>query len=290
MKKRGWLIVNGFLKSAKFDEIYAILNQSATCKNIDLQVLSSCEIVAPVGDPFARSDRPDFVLFWDKDVHLAAAIESAGIPVFNSASAIYACDDKAQTAQRLVAAGVPHPTTIIAPKAFEVTGYSDLSFYYAARRILGLPMIIKECFGSFGAQVYLAETDEEAERIIKSIGAKPFIMQRFIAESRGRDVRVNVVGGKVIAGMERVNPSDFRSNVTGGGKARAYSPTDEEKSVALAACSALGTDFAGVDVLFGKDGAIVCEVNSNPHFRSTLDCTGVNLADYIIDYIAGKIK
>jgi glutathione synthase/RimK-type ligase-like ATP-grasp enzyme len=85
------------------------------------------------------------------------------------------------------------------------------------------------------------------------------------------------------------NEKDFRSNISGGGKAKPYTPTADEKRVAIEACKAVGADFAGVDILFSKNGPIVCEINSNPHFKSTLDCTGVDLSGYILEHIGRKL-
>ena len=150
-------------------------------------------------------------------------------------------------------------------------------------------MVIKEAYGSFGAQVYLASDKQTAQNIIAKIDWKPFIMQEYISESYGRDIRVNVVGGKVVCAMKRENDKDFRSNITGGGKASRVSLTKEQETLALSACQAVGADFAGVDILLGKDTSLVCEVNTNPHFRSTLDCTGVDLSEYIMRYILERI-
>ena len=116
-------------------------------------------------------------------------------------------------------------------------------------------------------------------------------MQKFVKSSRGRDIRVNVVGGKVVCAMERHSENgDFRSNVTLGGSAKACSLSKEQKDIAARACRALGLDFAGVDVLFGENGPLICEVNSNPHFKSTLDATGIDLAGVIMKYIKAKLQ
>lgn len=285
---KAWLIVNGFIDAGKFRELYEYLSRAASHRGIELEIKSSASLAGVVGEVIAI-DRPDAVLFWDKDIHLARVLEKEGLRLYNSASAIEICDSKALTALRL-SDKVSIPRTVIAPKTFEGIGYTSLDFLENATRVLGLPMIIKESYGSFGAQVYLARTFDEAIEIVRCIGHKEFIMQEFIAESSGRDVRVNVVGGRVVSVMERYNDADFRSNITNGGKMRSIVITDEIEEIAIKATEAIGLDFAGVDVLFGKDGPIVCEVNSNPHFKSSLECTGVDMSEKIIDYILENTK
>lgn len=283
-----WLIVNGFLGSDKFNELYGYLARAARKRGIELEIKTADSLISVVGEEPSYT-RPDFVLFWDKDIHLARRLEKEGLRLFNSADAVEICDNKILTAIAL-STKVATPRTVISPKTFEGVGYSSLDFVENATRVLGLPMIIKEAYGSFGAQVYLASTLDEAKRIVISLGHKDFIMQEFIKESCGRDVRVNVVGGKVVSAMERYNENDFRSNITNGGSMRRVSLSEEMANAAIKATEAIGLDFAGVDVLFGKDGPIVCEVNSNPHFKSSLECTGVDMSELIMDYVVECLK
>ena len=285
---KAWLIVNGFISSAKFHDLYGYLDRAAQKHGISLKIKTSDSLVCK-SDGEILSEGADFVLFWDKDVHLARRLERLGLKLCNNARAIEICDSKALTAVALEKR-VATPKTIIAPKTFEGVGYNSLDFLENATRVLGLPMIIKESYGSFGAQVYLAKTLDEAKKIVSTIAHKEFIMQEFIKESEGRDVRVNVVGGRVVSAMERYNENDFRSNITNGGSMRKIEITKDIEDAALLACEAIGLDFAGVDVLFGKDGPIVCEVNSNPHFKSSLECTGIDMSEMIISYIVEKLR
>jgi len=286
MAVRGWLIVNPFLDTKKFQEIYGMLCASAKAEGMELEMKTAAELMCPSGDDFARFHLPDFAIFWDKDVYLAKRLEKAGMKLFNSAAAVEGCDNKILTAMALNAAHVPTPKTFFSPKTFEGLGYKNPAFLDAAEKELGYPMVIKEAYGSFGQQVYLANGREEAEKIIAGLGYKDFIMQEFIASSRGRDIRVNVVGGKVAACMLRYNERDFRSNISNGGSMKKWEITPRQEEAALAACKALSLDFAGVDVMFGeKDAPIVCEVNSNPHFKSTLEATGIDLSRHIMRHI-----
>ena len=151
---------------------------------------------------------------------------------------------------------------------------------------LGSPLVIKEVFGSFGQQVYLAQNPSEAAELLDRIGGKRVIFQEFISASAGRDLRLNVVGGRVIAAMERFNEhGDFRANISNGGSMRKHVPTADEEELALKTAKLMGLDFCGVDLLMGENGPILCEVNSNAHFKSIYECTGVNAADEIMAHI-----
>lgn len=288
----GWLVVNAFYKTSKLNDIYGFFTRSFAEHNVQIRIVGGDELVCPVGTPLSKAfTLPDFVIFWDKDIVLAERIAECGVPVFNSPRAIQLCDNKILTATAL--AGIlPTPDTIIAPKTFEGIGYcGNLAFLDKAAQTLGYPLVIKEAYGSFGKQVYLAHNREEACEIIAKIGWKEFVMQRFVATSCGRDVRINVVGNTAACAILRSNDHDFRSNISNGGTAAPYDPTEKQCRVAVAASRALGLDFAGVDILFGdNDEPVVCEVNSNPHFKSTYDCTGVDLSRHIADYVMQQLN
>ena len=282
---RSWLIVNSFVNSGKFLEIYDLIKEQAVCRNIEMEIKRTDELMCSVQSGFKDIELPGFAIFWDKDILLAKRLEEAGVRLFNPSAAIEACDNKALTCLWLKKENIPFPKTFFSPKAFPGTGINSLDFLDAVEKELDYPMVIKEAYGSFGAQVYLSHDRAEAEGIIKDIGHRPFLLQEFIEESSGHDVRVNVVGGKVVSAMERYNPSDFRSNITNGGSKRRYEIDREQEALAVAASNCLGLDFCGVDVLFGENGPLICEVNSNPHFKSTLDCTGKNMAESVLEHI-----
>ncbi len=286
--KKGWLVVNGFLHSRKFSELYGFLSESARRLNTELKTVTTDSLLADATSDFTQFEKPDFVLFWDKDVCLAKRLEKAGFRLFNSAEAVEACDSKTLTVMKLCGK-VPMPKTFFSPKTFENVGYTNLDFVKTAAEQLGFPFVVKEAFGSFGEQVYLVRTMEEAESVVRRLAGKDFLMQQFVSESCGRDVRVNVVGGKAVnAVFRRSVNGDFRSNVTLGGAIEQHSLTQEEKSLAEKASQLLGLDFDGVDLLLGADGPILCEVNSNLHFKSTFDCTGVDLSENILQHILKK--
>ena len=280
---RGWLIVNSFMNTDKFLSLYEMLSTAFKKHNVELDIKKASDISLEVGAII--DNKPDFAIFWDKDVYLAERLEKSGVRLFNSKRAVLLCDNKILMYQTLKESGVKIPRTFIAPKTFEGLNYSNRSFLKEVIDEIGFPIVVKEAFGSFGEQVYLANDEESLNKIIDSIGYKDFLLQEYIASSKGKDVRINVVGDKAVVSMLRENNNDFRSNISSGGHGSIYEPNKEFIDLALKATKALGLDFAGVDVMFDKDGPILCEVNSNPQFASTLKATGINLADYIADYI-----
>lgn len=292
MRLNGWIIYNGNLPSKDFIDFAQWLQVAADKRDIHTQIYQNNELLAYMTSHSLEllkedlTDVPDFVIFIDKDIYLAKQLELLGIPVFNSSEAIAISDDKITSYQVLSQKGLKIPQTIIAPKIFGNHEKIDTRFTKMVANTLRFPMIIKEAFGSFGEQVYLIHTYEEMmEKIDKLIG-KAFVFQEFVDSSYGKDIRLQVVGDQVVASMFRRSMDDFRANVTAGGTMEVYQPTKIEQDLAIAATKAIGADFAGVDLLFGpNDQPIVCEVNSNAHIRNLFDCTNINVADFIIDYI-----
>jgi len=287
----GILVINEFLQTNKFNELHNWLIEAANKQNIRIILKTNSELVIDILD--GKHERMgDFVLFWDKDVKLANYLERLGYKVFNSSKAIEICDDKALTHLTLMNSGIKMPRTIIAPKTFDNIGYTNYNFLDQVIKSIGFPMVIKESFGSFGQQVYLVTDEQELMLKVKQIGSKPMIFQQFIKSSFGRDIRLQVVGGEVIATMYRYTENgDFRANLTIGGKMQEYNPHKNQCDLALRCCEIIGLDFAGVDILFGEqEEPIICEVNSNAHFKNIFDCTGVNAAHSIFEHIRSKVE
>lgn len=296
MKKTGWIIVNGNLITDKFIDYAKMIQAAAQKQHMDISIIKNNNLILDLSDkqPLGLHNQtytlPDFVFFIDKDIYLAKYLEQLGIPVFNNSSTIEMSDDKIQTYQKLSDTGIPIPHTIIAPKIY-TTGILSDDYLQSIIHKLGIPLVVKEAFGSFGEQVYLVHDFEELKELTNQLQGKPFLFQTFISSSHGRDIRLQVVGDKVIAAMERNNNQDFRANITNGGNMKPFNPDPKSINIAIAAARAINADFAGVDLLFGPDDSyLVCEINANAHIRNLTECTGVNIADEMITYIERKIK
>lgn len=291
-QNKGYIIINGFLREEKFFSLYSALKQSADRAGLQLELKTNIELMCDIasGKTVANEALPPFAIFWDKDVRLAKTLEAAGMKLFNSADAIELCDDKSLTHIALMNR-VPQPKTVLIPLTFPRVGYTDCAFLEKIADYLGFPFVIKQCFGSFGAGVYLAGNMEEAKAALMKTAGGAAIAQQYIASSFARDIRAYVVGGSVVAAMLRHNESgDFRANVAQGGKADAYMLSEAQAALAVKTAQILGCTFAGVDLLFGENGEMtVCEVNSNAHFAGISAATGVNIADKIIEAVAQRI-
>ncbi|MEX1362185.1 MAG: RimK family alpha-L-glutamate ligase [Nannocystaceae bacterium] len=162
----------------------------------------------------------------------------------------------------------------------------------AIERVGGAPVIIKLLEGTQGIGVLLAETVKSAEAIIELLQSQKqnVLIQKFVAESKGRDVRAFVVGDQVVAAMRRVaQGQEFRSNVHRGGLTERVELDESYVKTAVRAAQIMGLNVAGVDLLEGKDGPQVLEVNSSPGLEGIETCTQLDIAGAIVDYMAAKV-
>ena len=287
---KGCFIFNKFLMTDKFKSLEDIFFNEAKSIGIDLEFVSNSLALQMIFDN--KFNNYDFILFWDKDIKLAKLLEDKGHIVINSSRAISLCDDKSKTYISLLNHNIKQPLTIISPMIYYGAIDSDMSFIDFSIEKLGLPMVVKECFGSFGEQVYLANNKDDLLSLIKKIGTKPFILQEFIKTSFGKDLRIEIIGGEVVATVFRQNENnDFRANITNGAKASKYKPNLKQIDMAINVCKILGLDFAGVDILFGEnDEPILCEVNSNAYPLNVQKITGVNIVKKTLEHIKKKIS
>tara|TARA_R110001592_G_scaffold363371_1_gene685766 strand:- start:414481 stop:415677 length:1197 start_codon:yes stop_codon:yes gene_type:complete len=162
----------------------------------------------------------------------------------------------------------------------------------AIQRIGGAPVVIKLIEGTQGIGVLLADTVKQAESIIELLQSQKqnVLIQKFVAESKGKDVRAFVVGDQVVAAMRRVaQGQEFRSNVHRGGVAEPVELDEQYRETAVRCTQILGLRVAGVDMLEGKDGPQVMEVNSSPGLEGIEKCTELDVAGAVIDYIAAQV-
>ncbi len=288
--KLGWLIYNKGFKNEHSLRQYKLYEDACENRGVQLVLKTNFEINVLLTNTAVSDineiDKPDFVIFLDKDIFLAKQLELLGFKIFNSASCIEQCDNKNLSQMLFTKNNIKTPKTIISKLDFSKNFEVDFNFNNFVVNSLGFPLIVKEALGSFGQQVHLINTISELEEIQKKLWKKEHLYQEFIKTSVGKDVRVYVVNNRVISSILRSNRDDFRANITTGGSAELFNINKDFERVVLDAVKAVNADFAGVDILFGENNEpIVCEVNSNAYFLGLFDLTGVNIADYIIKFI-----
>lgn len=211
--------------------------------------------------------------------------EMMGTYCVNESVAISRSRDKLRSTQLLSRKGVGIPVTAFANSPDDVSGL--------IREVGGAPLVIKVLEGTQGIGVVLAETKKAAESVIQAfMGVNSNILiQEFIKEAGGSDIRCLVVGGKVIAAMQRTAPEgEFRSNLHRGGSAQLVKLSPPERAIAVKAASIMGLNVCGVDLLRSERGPLVLEVNSSPGLRGIEEATQKDVAGMIIDFIEKNAK
>lgn len=287
---KGLIIINAYPNGEKFYRQAERIRTELCAHGCETDVVKNGEIFAVVNENAkSRVDLPEkyaFAVYLDKDKYLGRALEKQGLRLFNSAAAVEVCDDKTLTYFALENAGVKVAKTVPAPLCYTSNATADPVFLQKVADELSFPIVVKKSYGSFGAGVCLAKDMQELKKFADEFLYEPHCYQQFIAESSGCDTRVIVIGGKVVAAMERVaQGGEFRSNIELGGKGRKVCLDTEYVQTAERAAGALGLDYCGVDLLRSNDGAVVCEVNSNAFFEGLQKATGVNVAQKYAEYI-----
>jgi len=162
----------------------------------------------------------------------------------------------------------------------------------AIRRIGGAPVVIKLLEGTQGVGVILAESEGTAEAIVETMHStkQKVLVQEFVAESKGRDIRAFVVGDRVVASMRRVaRGNEYRSNVHRGARTEMVQLSEEDQQVAVRAAQLMGLRVAGVDMLESRTGPMIMEVNSSPGLEGIERCSRLDIAGSIIDYVAERV-
>lgn len=198
----------------------------------------------------------------------------------NESQSISRSRDKLRSLQLLSRSGIGLPVTGIAHSTKDIDGLIDL--------VDGAPLIVKLIEGTQGVGVVLAETRKAAESVIAAFRQLDahILVQEFIKEAKGADLRAFVVGGRVIASMRRQGAAgDFRSNLHQGGTAERIKLTPEERSTAVRAAKTMGLNVCGVDMLRSNHGPVVMEVNSSPGLEGIETTTGVDVAGKVIEFI-----
>jgi RimK family alpha-L-glutamate ligase len=211
--------------------------------------------------------------------------EEEHIKCINSSVGVEIAKDKMRSHQLLASHGLPIPNTMLVRFPVEVDIVDNM---------IGWPCVVKVISGSYGEGIYLCENKTSFKKMMEFVGnldtPKILLVQEYIDAKPGEDLRVFVIGGKVIGAMKRHAPEgDFRANISAGGRGEPFEVNSEIDYLAREAARICGLDIAGIDLLFDKDGYKICEANSAPGFEGFEKYCQVDVARHIAEYIKYKL-
>lgn len=259
--------------------------------NHSVQVCQFSEFAVVINDTLKYQgediDMPDVVLvrygagITSAELSVIRYFELRGIRCVNTSTSVDIVQNKFYASQLLNNANIAVPATMLVKFPVDIN---------LIKTHIGFPCIIKVITGSFGEGVYMVHTDIEYLKFVEFLknidNDKLLLAQEYLGDNPGVDLRVFVIGDKVIGAMKRVAPKDdFRANITIGGTGESYPVTNEITEIALSTAKALGLEIAGIDLLFDHRGFRVCEANSNPGFKGFDQYCKVDIAEHIFQYI-----
>lgn len=301
MTIKGWILYSPF-KSRVTQDSYENLKFLEVAKenDIDIKILNPEQFDLIVtkrdeksvfldGEP---AEIPDFVLprLGAHTSYFSLAIlrqlEKLGVHIVNAPDNIEMVKDKLYTQQVLATNNLPVPKTMLV--RFPIN--EEL-----VKRYLGYPLVVKSISGSQGSGVYLTHNQGDFRDLMQLMTTTKtsmnFILQEFVKDSFGKDLRVFVVGGRVVGCMERCSgDGGFKANFSQGGKVKNYEINSEIEWLATESAKILGLDVAGIDLLFDGEHYKICEANSSPGFRGLEEATGINTAQEIFDYLKIRLN
>lgn len=260
------------VRIVKYKECYASIEKSNPAVNYRGEDLHVDAIIPRIASNMTRYGTA-----------IVRQFEMQGVYTAANSIAITRSRDKLRSMQLLAKAGVGIPKTVFSRNTADI---EDL-----LEQIGGTPVIIKLARGTHGNGVVLAETKKAAKSVLQAFylhneDGTNILLQEFIKESAGEDIRVIVVGGRVVASMKRQSlDDDFRSNIHQGGEGTMIKLTDEERKTATRAAKAMGLPICGVDMMRSEKGPLILEVNSSPGLEGIERVTGRNVAAKIIEYV-----
>lgn len=265
------------VKIIKYKECYASIEQSNPTVSYRGEDLSGYDAIIPrIASGMTRYGTA-----------IVRQLEMQGVYTISGSLAINRSRDKLRSLQVLAKAGVGIPKTVVSRNSADIDDLLD--------KLGGMPVIIKLARGTHGNGVVLAETKKAAKSVLQAFyltneDGTNILLQEFVKESAGTDIRVFVVGGRVVASMKRQSlDDDFRSNLHKGGEGTKIKLTEEERKMAIKAAKAMGLNVAGVDLMRSARGPLILEVNASPGFGIET-FTGRDVTTPIIEYIEQNAK
>ncbi len=249
---------------------------------------NSCEVFYDEGKKLENIDyviprlKPSMTFYGAAITH---QFEVMGVPCFNNSDAITKSRDKLHSLQILAQHGLNIPVTSFANSSYDTKDLIHL--------VGSAPLVVKLLEGTKGVGVVLAETNKAAESVINAFRSlkADILVQQYIKESKGQDIRCFVIGNKVVASIKRIaQEGEFRANIHLGATAQAIDATEEECELAIKATKIIGLEVAGVDMVRSDSGPKILEVNSSPGLEGIEGATGIDVASKMIEFLESKKK
>ena len=229
--------------------------------------------------------RPAFTVEPSINASIIKQFQLAGFYVLNGYIGVFRAKNKIRTLQMLDHFNLPVPKTLVV---------EDLKILEEAAQEFRFPVIVKTIYGTHGRGVFLAESQRSLGPIVEYLIARekgPVSLQEYIKEAKGQDLRIFVLGKKIVAAMERIAKSgEFRANFHKGGSVTVADLSPEEKRIALKATKVMGLDIAGVDMLRTKKGPKIIEINSFPGMEGISLASGVDVALELVKFVEERVK
>ena len=222
---------------------------------------------------------PDFVIMRDYDFAISMQLENLGIKVINSTLSMMNSQNKAVTSQLLVKNKVSTPKFVFT----KYKNYELIHRYFDYKKF-----VMKKIDGSQGIGVYLIKNEEDYNKAYDEIN-DIYFCQEFIENSYGKDIRVYVLGKKVLGCVKRISDNSFKSNFSLGGKVEKYDIDDSIIELSVNAAKAIGLDFCGIDLLITEDSYTVCEVNGNAGFRTITQVSDIDIPMELFKWIKENV-
>ncbi len=290
MRGKVLVVHDDILSQEEFKVQNKLFVDAAKRMNISLDFVSNVQLYTYIDNSNVKCHETfgtyDYAIFFDKDFHLARNLEMLGIKVVNSAFAIDICGNKANMYQILAKNHINIPKTVIFPMMTKFNKNKAILFLNNAVSDLGMPIIVKEWYGDYGQNVYLCKSKEELYDLVEKLNGNMLLLQEFIVEASGSDIRLFVIKNKVVASFRRRNiGGEFRSNLALGGSMDKYIPSYLDEQLAIGATKAVGCDFAIVDILKSINGPVVCEVNTSASVNHFYEACGVDIPQLLFKSI-----
>ncbi|RYL94194.1 RimK family alpha-L-glutamate ligase [Sporolactobacillus sp. THM19-2] len=284
--KYGWIVYSESVVHNRYgNNAFDWMKEEAGTHHIDLAVIFIEQLVIDMGQEQVfyyqgrKLQKPDFVVMRCYNRIVGSQLEQSGIRVINKTLAMFQARNKVVTAQILNRAGIPTPGMIY---------MMEKNYPFLRKQFDGKPFVMKAVEGSQGKNVFLVRNESDFDEAWSKTQGY-FLCQEFINKSFGKDLRVYVLGGRVLGSVLRKSVSGFRANYALGGHAALYKTTEEMISLCTRTAKVLNLEFCGIDLLFTEDGLTVCEVNGNAGFRTISKVSDVDIPRELFNYVATSV-